>query len=1072
MDLLTVNGWSLGTGGRYIDNDKQQDKFLQQGQRILLPEWSIKLMTGTLIYELNQQGHGRWLEKESLLLERSNVDVNAVAETIAQWVNSSGNLIPQLREIHQKVFELEGDASAIFELQEAFRKQMPDITLQQAIHKKRREYYDEFVWRSMSVEDRACLRGIQEALQVKEFDASNFLSEKEEQGIKEEENLMPKVKFWDGLNAEQLADRAFNAINKASSQKQVVDQYELFSALASLRLHPANIVAFKQAYQNNYGGEIIDNLKDLTRLQVGTQFIPQTVGLTCNNVSNRVPLYAFSNDSLATAMAYLTARDYDLHGEGVKELTDQFQVNTDQDWNLQVAQLPNGSYVKFQHSAEGSPLYAYVVQAGDSLSALAAQWGITIDDLKYYNPSWEEIDSRGMITHYNGVKAILRVGQVIHAPAEQVYAQSLYYHLINGRLRQIQSAAIRVNSLGDLQIDAGNYQPEDFAKILKSLYHEYGGGSLTFNLAVYLEGRALLVLYLRLTARSMASLEQGYDLGITATTSLKGEIEGGLDLYFTQLRASKSFKIMGKTHAYDHIDHFAAALNHDLYVALLGNGAYLPKFIQYFDDEDVRKNAMTAPKLIKNQQEPNLSATYKDSGLGNNSSMISSHETLAPGYIGQKVNRTNSKNQSAEFANAAIVSNYQTNFGPLDITYSNIAYDANKDNNGQYLTFSLEISLDDLFGLLKDMADLESLKTHLKTFKDQISKTKDGVANLAQNIKKTVGQIQDLLKGQGLFTDLLSLLGKSFNGLGQTLLALPNIEKDWFKSAAKQNYGAFQINKKNIFEKYQKKQIANNQLHEAQNKKANRIGGDLSINFNATFVLEKGQLIPQFYEIGGRGTLDIKAKQTLWQGGYGSLAGGMDFQAEYERVFHIEPATDTLSYISTIYNAYVSGAMAKGAKDQKDQFFEKIQQERNNKGYKSQEAEKYDRDMMKAQFWDPYQAQNPTYASNPQWEHYKKEHQGSLEKIIENFFRPIKENAEVESWEEMESELMTISADDAGYVLGKGGPKGFWGERNIKGGFIDMKKFSIEEFEKMVLYPLFHLHQQYDFYYFNYTTKK
>ncbi|BDD01335.1 hypothetical protein [Persicobacter psychrovividus] len=235
--------------------------------------------------------------------------------------------------------------------------------------------------------------------------------------------------------------------------------------------------------------------------------------------------------------------------------------------------------------------------------------------------------------------------------------------------------------------------------------------------------------------------------------------------------------------------------------------------------------------------------------------------------------------------------------------------------------------------------------------------------------------------------------------------------------------------------------------------------------------MEKGQLIPQFYEIGGTGTLDIKAKRTLWQGGYGSLAGGMDFQAEYERVFHIEPATDTLSYISTIYNAYVSGAMAKEAKDQKDQFFEKIQQERNNKGLKDEEAEKYDRDMMKAQFWDQYQAQNPTYASNPQWEHYKKQHQGSLENIIENFFRPIKENAEVATWKEMESELMTISADDADYVLGKGGPKAFWGGKNIFENEVLEKKFTIKEFEALVLYPLFHLHQQYDFYYFNFTTK-
>ncbi|BDD01333.1 hypothetical protein [Persicobacter psychrovividus] len=164
--------------------------------------------------------------------------------------------------------------------------------------------------------------------------------------------------------------------------------------------------------------------------------------------------------------------------------------------------------------------------------------------------------------------------------------------------------------------------------------------------------------------------------------------------------------------------------------------------------------------------------------------------------------------------------------------------------------------------------------------------------------------------------------------------------------------------------------------------------------------------------------------------------------------------------------------MGKHAKDQKDQFFEKIQQERNNKGLKDQEAEKYDRDMMKAQFWDPYQAQNPTYASNPQWEHYKKEHQGSLEKIIENFFRPIKENAEVESWEEMESELMTISAVDAEYALKAKGPKAFWGERRFDSKMIKAKRFTVEEFETLVLFPLFHLQQLYDFYYFNFTTKK
>lgn len=243
-------------------------------------------------------------------------------------------------------------------------------------------------------------------------------------------------------------------------------------------------------------------------------------------------------------------------------------------------------------------------------------------------------------------------------------------------------------------------------------------------------------------------------------------------------------------------------------------------------------------------------------------------------------------------------------------------------------------------------------------------------------------------------------------------------------------------------------------------------------------------------------------------GGVATLSGGVKFEGEYQRSVFEKPGTESIAYVSTVYNGLMRQMDIKdNEKTERNHAYDMAQKERlsyikkckqnnptnfeqNKETIESQAADK--ETAVINEYWNLYAKKNienrTAYYTNDPWSKYREANKGALEKMFENFLTPIikayKDHKETNGnnsenhleWGDI-SELKFINAAQAETFLGRN-PELALTDTDNGFGCADVESISVERkskeldlFERFVLFNLYKEHQKHEFDYFYYKKE-
>ncbi|QCK16249.1 LysM peptidoglycan-binding domain-containing protein [Mangrovivirga cuniculi] len=1068
--LAMANSWKLTKGNKHIDPEGET-RFLNVGEILNFGEGYI---ISEPVIKYFSDGHIRYVEPNAGIVNKPIpfTAEEATREIIALVDQGYPKCHTELKELLKKI---DGDPLMLHLIKRGFYEAEGE-TLEEAIH-------DSFFWNetlgfmmirtyteaSISTYKKKVERKkeIYNLLKIRfKSDTTKQIALNHNQRTlntshQDFDSKNAQVELWENISIQSLVKRAQTALSPTEKHTKP-DIKELFAVLASLRGVPANINAFKEAYP------MFD--KDLQDKVLNFEpNVPHTNPMLLASVPvndaymrhSRNSLYDLENkeELYNSALKYLNMPLYDGQKMVVREnVTGQYALVKD-DWGANDfgKEFSPGSVIhhRVSKNANAAELFYYVVASGDNPMGIAKKFKTNLQGLTYEN-GWEKINNDGSIITGANEKLILKPGTVISIPEAGAYYTD-HYEVIGNEVYKVgeMPEGVHFNSGENIHVDAEKVNPQYLAEILTAIItgnNKTGVGSISFGLEIYIKGELIFLIYVKAGLGGSISGSIGDDRRFWISTSLDLRLEEGIN----GLGAfNQNFKILGNTVGYDSVENFAVSLNHDLYLILLKKGQYLPAYIDYWDkkeNRDLLRGAHYVPGTVDDSllKLKNTSVSH-NSGLGAQSKRSYTGKVEGLKYVGSSETTTLPEQASREYLEERNVKGeelnvilFQSDF--VQVTYSEVQHQVNKDNEGKYLDVQFRLGIGNLMKLLK--FDTEDAKESVSFVKKMTNRLKEK-------------EHQEAL--ENAYFDI------SENLIGDLHTVVDNFQKGKAKIAdlentAKAIYGAENKRLKMEYE-------------EGIGKVRNSVDGDLGFKLNLHYVLEGKSLMPklQYKRSLVYGSIQAgQEKMVASAYGVANASVGYKFEGAVEYMLNEAPGTDTLSYVSTVYNAFMGMADSLDEKEKREKAYDKAQKARMTSGAVGKQRE---REIIDA-YWKSYEERrNPkkdTPFTNEKWEIYKGKHGEKLKELFANFLDPIVKHRNDTNWNHVN--LMTISREDAGRFLGRGPNEAvsqkylYMEDADIKDpeSFVDTNLYLFEEF---VLFNLYKDNRKHEWDYFNYKKE-
>ncbi|MCG8475921.1 MAG: LysM peptidoglycan-binding domain-containing protein [Cytophagales bacterium] len=867
--------------------------------------------------------------------------------------------------------------------------------------------------------------------------------------------MLEKPELWYGT-VEELAEEAQQFLDRAMKRNAdfSFDTYPMFRILFSLGLQEQNI----QAFLRPFGGKksFIEKLK-ATKREVKedrssmTSQYTRTAGLGSGGlVYNSQPKFSvlFSEEDLRAAEQYLTPAKITSNRllEDRSSEYDRFVT----DGKLNFGQFEEGTFISMQKGSEVE--YYYIVRKGDNPSMLARKMNTSLETLNKLN-GW-------------GNSPMIWAGQGIRVPQKPVMSAEEHFSLQNGRIYRRSREKV---SLPDTCIIRGSaFNPAAVERQIIQAFGRKDGlakdkGELIVN--VYLRGKLALVFFLETGADLRAMAQVDDDRSLVVYGNIKIYASAGLRIKgYLDAAVRKNLASLGTGEVHESVKSFAVKFNHRITEIMLEKEAFAPEHIGYWDDKERREMLahnysefeLLPSDLIKVNDKERFrmyEKTYTE---------ISGTEKVGDRFRKRETEQSDDflKKQGEDSNFAAEV--YLMDTDRLDLIYSHVGLDRNLDNQGQYLTAVLSLSVKDLIKLVKDGAELLNDAKKIKEF------FLGGGLSAADQL--------GILKELGIAAALSTFAGK---------LAEAKTAKDSLKLVNQDHPGWFD-------------QITLDVLPSV--KEGKPFDADLGLRLTAHFVLDKNSWRMQYFNV--HDYIEAKAQREQRLFSYArllELSAGFQLEASYEKMLHETPGTETLTYISTIYNALRYRSDDKKTRDERADLMKLAQARRRELVAEGKEMSK-----AEEQEWlilDKYWAQQSRTFESKAWAVYREKHNDTLNEIATKFFSPIFEAEDKFKW--TQKMLMTISVSDMKNRAGFKNPKEMiekfklitdsmrksvkkeMQSTSLKEGTPEYKKeydkrlyaealkeANFTHLEKYILFALYKNHQKHAYDYYNYTSKE
>ncbi|ANQ52257.1 LysM peptidoglycan-binding domain-containing protein [Flammeovirga sp. MY04] len=882
-----------------------------------------------------------------------------------------------------------------------------------------------------------------------------------------------RKELWKGFTMEKIVKKTRDELKKYKSKKSADSQNILGALMALQRNQPLIDDFFDEYGQENFDQDMINSRKSIPIDYGNTPMISGGFGAP-------TPMYNHYfkpvNDGLADSIyQLLESKTERIHADGMVDVSHHFNLSLDQIEDRRFKSFAQGSLIKFHESPQEEVEYFYTVKEDESPLIIAKKFNISLQELMELN-NWDSIAPNGVIKA-GGKDIHLQPHQGVIVPN---FEKTENHHYICGpKVWEINASGFRISDGGTWQINAENYNPEYLDRLLHEILNgDIGGTTISFTLEVYVIGDLLFTIYCKVGLGFNLEVGVGDDLGIMTSMALK--VNAKVGIAGNELSDNTSGSIQGSHNlfsqniAYDNTKHFTTHLNHWIYKFFLEHNIVSEKFMEYWSNEENQKYTYIGGKRVRSVGSGGINDRNKEKEINDrHSTKVYAIDSLPSiGLIGEDYKE--SKIQEAKL-NAVETSVLLVNKGPLSVVYTNIIDDSNSDNNGHYFALELALTYHDLKDYLANLKSLKNKPDEQEKAINRLSENEKAIQNNQVNNDSSFNKLIKTISEEGLlalWTPMKGLIKERFGSLsgsiGGTSIGFFR-DEDEDKAL------------KSIFdEKY------NGKKREKSKPKI-----DVGLKFTIQSVFENGELNIQYQRASFLGSVDINGQTTRAGNIFVGVRAGFNMGIKYERNLWESPGTDTLSYISTLYNAHASAALnSESDKDRRDNAMTRIRlmelylwEEKQDKKEKAKANIKNKEDLSKVNeiellikgkenqeielfnymndlHWDSIG--NDIEYTSQGWKDYKKKYESQIQEIANSFIHPLIEHKNDKDFVNAvnEGNLTMMTAGNA--------KKYFETPAKLLNPFeIDSDEDDVEliKFEKYVLFNLYKDQQKYDYEY-------
>ncbi|NMF38652.1 LysM peptidoglycan-binding domain-containing protein, partial [Flammeovirga yaeyamensis] len=691
-----------------------------------------------------------------------------------------------------------------------------------------------------------------------------------------------RKELWKGFTMEKIVKKTRDELHKYKSKKSADSQNILGALMALQRNQPLIDDFFDEYGQDNFDQDMINSRKSIPIDYGNTLMISGGFGAP-------TPMYNHYfkpvNDGLADSIyQLLESKTERIHADGMVDVSHHFNLSLDQIEDRRFKSFAQGSLIKFHESPQEEVEYFYTVKEDESPLIIAKKFNISLQELMELN-NWDSIAPNGVIKA-GGKDIHLQPHQGVIVPN---FEKTENHHYICGpKVWEINASGFKISDGGTWQVDAEKYNPNYFDNLMNQVLNsKLGGTSISFNLEVYLNGDILFTIYARVGLNANTEVSIGDDLGIMTSLSLK--LNAKLGIYgLGNLQSSTN--LFSQNIAYDNTKHFTTHFNHWIYKFFLNKNVVSESFMEYWQDEENQKYAYIGAKKMRTV---NLLASKvgQDEKTGLRTYEFDALPSI--GMLGEEIDETKAdkaKRTVSDFSYMFV------NKGPLAILYNMIGDDPNNDNNGHYVTVDLTLKGSDLIEFIKKapkLAEFAKEEYNILKLVYELSGNTTG-----EKLKGTSSIVIQTLLSEGpkfLWNTSKGFLKESI--LPQITSRSVKAEDTVFTMA------------KGVDEDKALDQMLLNHVKGVKPKTKTNFELDGGIKFTLQTVYENGDLKLQYKRATLLGAIDFGVESPRFGNFIAGASVGFNVGIEYERNIWEAPGTETLTYISTVYNAHAAAGL-------------------------------------------------------------------------------------------------------------------------------------------------------------------
>ena len=1057
-ELLQKNNWlKILENGKLVEEiseGQNKERWLQEGERIKIPKGiKIQKLQG---YWVSEDG-GAKFSRRNISTKKTELisqeDINLLAEEIKPLMTKG--ILKHLDKLQTMFRALEGKEVYAHKFKIAYHRKHGitfskelKIVVQEAVRLKlieENKFDAKDSLANLSVFSRQVNEYEQHILglmidenispleQMQAYNAENKVEDFHDKNapIKSE-----KVRLWENISLERLISQAQEVLapclKSPYPKADETDTFPLYHSIASLRKDEKNI----QAFLENYGGKTLF-LQDLKKAKI-TKVIRESSYSSTGNFSSsyakEVEKALFTEEQISEIEKALEPKTLGKH-KIEDHRNQEFELLSDES-GPNFEQFQQGEFII--HQQDNYSRNYYVLKKGDSLWSLAQKYGMSFSQLLELNKEqWKSINKDGTINDIRGNRASLIQGKGIRVSRSAIMMAPYYYYLQDSAAYKLSPKEIQYYE-GTYRIDEKTFDPDVFEKIVSKVLggeHGLSKDSAKLSFKVYIRGEIVLVFSLEAGLKAELESSVGDDRKFEVKKSLKLYLKEGVDLGIFKAEAEQKLWGIGGTDVYESVKHFAVDMNHKIYLMYLENASISSDMISYWDDEENRDLLMKGHEVLSKAPAKNIGPKNKQFTYVNHS--YSTEE--GQDFVGDREDKSKSRTKrSADFyeendSEAQLISGVLYDSSLLSVEYSKVKLDSNSDNDGAYYTTTLKLS-----------------KNSINKVVAEAGKSLEDVKDGSFWSEQAKGFIND--KGYLDFMRALSQPIRNKNG-GRDL------RKDMVK-IRNQNKG-----------KTAPITILGKKMR-ASSESDLDIGVEIVVHY-----VEDGGLKLQYINVNGFGSFNFGVSAQASYAKIATIKAGFEVDMAVEQMLSETPGTDTLTYISTIYNSLAYRSDKMDEREEREKITAEAQDLRVEKWEKylndNQEASKQEKEkqlnaLKNAEFkhiqdhyWGDYAAKE-----SPAWEAYKGKHKDSLNEMARKFFTPIFEAEDKSTWEGIK--LMTV---DEAFMKKYGRyltPQDMMDAMLMKQK--DLIKINYSHLEKFTLIHLYKKHQKYAFDYYKYNN--